>query len=76
MAEGIHIDKQLFSDRLSQFLTAWKADKRANDALFGGVGSIVVLLGKTEDSNAFPKNNALHVGGGAAGSLLGINTRN
>ncbi|KAI9883318.1 MAG: FACT complex subunit spt16 [Watsoniomyces obsoletus] len=60
MTEGIRIDKELFSNRLSQFLTAWKADKRANDAWFGGVGAIVVLLGKTEESNAFPKNNAIH----------------
>lgn len=64
MAEdGIRIDKQAFHDRLSQFISAWKADKRAGDALFGGVGSILVLMGKREESAPMSKNIAMHVSG-------------
>lgn len=55
------IDKQVFYDRLGQFVSAWKADKRSGDALFDGVGSIVILLGRAEESGAFQKNNAMHV---------------
>ena len=61
MTEEIRIDKQLFYDRLSHLISAWKADKRANDTLFGAVGSILVLLGRTEDSSSFQKSNAVHV---------------
>ncbi|KAI9880467.1 MAG: FACT complex subunit spt16 [Pleopsidium flavum] len=60
MADEIKIDKQVFENRLSHFISAWKADKRSGDALFGGVGSIVILMGKTEESNSFQKNNAMH----------------
>ena len=60
MAEEVKIDKQVFQDRLGQLISAWKAEKRSNDALFGGVGSIVVVLGKADDAE-FQKNNALHV---------------
>jgi nucleosome binding factor SPN SPT16 subunit len=59
MAE-ISIDKQLFHERLSHFNSAWKADKRAGDAVFGGANSILILMGKTEESAQFQKNNALH----------------
>ena len=61
MAEEVKIDKQLFQDRLSQFISAWKADKRSGDALFGGAGSIVILMGKNEETVTFQKNNAMHV---------------
>lgn len=61
MAEEVKIDKQVFQDRLSQFISAWKADKRSNDALFGGVGSIVIRMGKNEQTITFQKNNAMHV---------------
>ena len=61
MADEIKIDKQVFQDRLSHFITAWKTDRRSGDALFGGVGSIVILMGKTEQSSQFQKNNAMHV---------------
>ena len=61
MAEEVKIDKQLFQDRLSQFISAWKTDKRSGDALFGGAGSIVILMGKNEENVAFQKNNAMHV---------------
>ena len=60
MAE-IKIDKNLFQERLSHFISAWKADKRAGDALFNGASSILVLMGKTLESASFQKNNAIHV---------------
>ncbi|EKD20925.1 uncharacterized protein L3040_005860 [Drepanopeziza brunnea f. sp. 'multigermtubi'] len=56
----IKIDKKLFEERLSHFISAWKADKRAGDALFNGVSSILVVMGKTDESAQFQKNNALH----------------
>lgn len=61
MADEVKIDKQVFQDRLSQFLSAWKSDRRSNDALFGGVGSIVIRLGKNEQTITLQKNNAIHV---------------
>lgn len=60
MAE-IKIDKNLFQERLSHFVAAWKADRRAGDALFNGASSILVLMGKTEEAAQFQKNNAIHV---------------
>lgn len=60
MAE-IKIDKNLFQERLSRFVSAWKTDKRSGDALFNGASSIVVLMGKTEDTAQYQKNNAIHV---------------
>lgn len=61
MAEEVKVDKQVFQDRLGQLISAWKADRRSGDALFGGVGSMVILLGKAEESLGFQKANALHV---------------
>lgn len=61
MADEIVIDKNAFSNRLSSFYTAWRADKRSGNAMFGGVGSIVILMGKTDEANSFQKNNAMHV---------------
>lgn len=60
MADEIVIDKNAFSNRLSSFYTAWRADKRSGNAVFGGVGSIVILMGKTDEANSFQKNNAMH----------------
>lgn len=60
MAE-IKIDKNLFQERLSHLYSAWKADKRSGDALFGGASSILVLMGKSEEAAQFQKNNAIHV---------------
>ena len=63
MGDEVKIDRETFNNRLSHFVSTWKGDKRqSNDALFGGVGSIVVLLGRNEESQAFQKNNAMHVG--------------
>lgn len=63
MTEEVKIDKQAFQDRLAHFISSWKADKRSGDALFGGAGSIIILMGKTEDATSFQKNNAMHVSG-------------
>jgi hypothetical protein len=68
MAE-IKIDKNLFQERLSHFVAAWKADKRSGDALFNGATSILVLMGKTEEAAQFQKNNAIHVRINQAGGL-------
>ena len=63
MSDEVKIDKDLFHHRLSHLVSAWKSDKRQSsaDALFGGVGSIAVLLGKNEETPTFHKSNALHV---------------
>lgn len=55
------IDRTTFFNRLTGFYAAWKADKRSGNAVFGGVGSIVILMGKTDEANSFQKNNAIHV---------------
>ncbi|OOF96217.1 hypothetical protein ASPCADRAFT_207592 [Aspergillus carbonarius ITEM 5010] len=60
MAEEIVIDKSIFFNRLSSFYNAWKADKRSSYGIFGGVSSIVILMGKTDEANSFQKNNAMH----------------
>lgn len=57
----VEISVNLFHERLGQFVSAWKADKRSGDAVFGGVGSIVIILGKAEDA-PYQKSNAIHVG--------------
>lgn len=54
----MQIDKQTFHNRLSSFIAAWKADKRSGDAVFGGVGSITILMGKSDESQSFTKSNA------------------
>lgn len=62
MGDEVKIDKELFNEHLSHFITAWKNDKRqSSDAVFGGVGSIVVLMGKNEEIPVFHKSNAMHV---------------
>ena len=61
MADEVKIDSHTFHNRLSSFTSAWKADRRSNDALFAGVGSILVLMGKNEDTGAYQKSNAMHV---------------
>ncbi|CAG8976476.1 hypothetical protein HYALB_00010612 [Hymenoscyphus albidus] len=59
MAE-IQIVKSTFQERLSHFIGAWKADKRSGDALFNGASSILILLGKAEETSNFQKNNSIH----------------
>ena len=60
MAE-IKIDSKLFQERVSHFVSAWKADKRGSDTVFAGASSLVIMLGKVEDNPDFHKNNAMHV---------------
>jgi FACT complex subunit SPT16 N-terminal lobe domain len=72
MAEDIIIDKGTFFNRLSGFYAAWKADKRSGNAVFGGAGSIVILMGKTDEANSFQKNNSMHVRQSPAFASLGI----
>ena len=57
----IKIDGKLFQERINHFVNAWKSDKRAGDQVFGGVSSILILLGKVEANPEFHKNNAMHV---------------
>ena len=59
MADEVKIDKSQFFDRLNQLVSAWKTDRRSGDAVFGDVGSIVILLGKSDDQG-YQKSNALH----------------
>ncbi|KAF2839097.1 SPT16-domain-containing protein [Patellaria atrata CBS 101060] len=47
--DQIVIDKRLFHDRIASFIAAWKADKRSGDALFSGIGSLVIVVGKASD---------------------------
>jgi hypothetical protein len=61
MAEEIVIDKTTFFSRLSNLYSTWKTDKRTGNALFDGAGSIVILMGKTDEENSFQKSNAMHV---------------
>lgn len=73
MGETIKIDKEAFSERLSSFYTAWKADKRTPNGVFGSANSIVILMGKAEETNSFQKNNAMHV---SALGILSVDVRN
>jgi hypothetical protein len=59
MSDEIVIDKGSFHTRLSSFITQWKSDKRS-DALFSGVGSIAICVGKASDG-AYPKSAAFQV---------------
>lgn len=61
MAEEIVIDKTTFFNRLSNLYSTWKTDKRTGNALFDGAGSLVILMGKTDEENSFQKSNAMHV---------------
>lgn len=61
MADAIQIDAKLFQERISHFINAWKNDRRSGDTLFGGVSSIVIMMGKVEEAPSFNKNNAMHV---------------
>ena len=70
MADAVKIDKDTFHDRLSSFILQWKNDKRTGDALFGGVGSVAVVMGKADDAAVFQKNNAFQVRSTLGGRLL------
>jgi nucleosome binding factor SPN SPT16 subunit len=59
MAEEVSIDKAVFHNRLSNLTTAWKGDKRSGNHVFGDVGSIVVVMGKSDEAQGFHKANGL-----------------
>jgi FACT complex subunit SPT16 N-terminal lobe domain len=60
MSDEIVIDKQIFHNRLSEFISKWKNDKRANNVLFNDIGSIAICVGKASDG-AYPKSAAFQV---------------
>jgi hypothetical protein len=57
---GITMNADQFHSRLSSFLTQWKADKRSGDSLFGGIGSILIPVGKATQS-VYTKTAAFQV---------------
>ena len=59
--DSVKIDKNLFHDRLSGFIAAWKNDKRSGEGLFNGATSIAIAMGKPDESSGYQKNNAFHV---------------
>ena len=59
MADEVSIDKTNFHARLSSLIGQWKADKRSGNNVFGDVGSIVVVMGKSDEAAGFHKANAL-----------------
>lgn len=59
MGDEVQIDKASFHSRLSSLLTTWKADKRSGNNVFGDVGSIVVVMGKSDEALGFHKANAM-----------------
>lgn len=58
MADEVSIDKVNFHNRLSTLVTAWKADKRSGSNVFGDVGSIAIVMGKSDETQGFHKANA------------------
>lgn len=61
MADDIVIDKQAFHERLGNFITKWKADKRSGDAIFQGAGSIATVVGKASEPGSYLKPAAFQV---------------
>ena len=61
MADDIVIDKQLFHDRLGNFVAKWKADKRSGDAIFQGASSIATVVGKASEPGSYLKPAAFQV---------------
>lgn len=59
MAEEVSIDKAAFHNRLAALISAWKGDKRSGNNVFGDVGSIVVVMGKSDETQGFHKANGL-----------------
>ena len=62
MADDIVIDKQAFQERLSNFVTKWKADKRSGDQIFQGATSIATVVGKASEPGSYLKPAAFQVG--------------
>jgi nucleosome binding factor SPN SPT16 subunit len=61
MADEIVIDKQLFHERLGNFVAKWKADKRAGDQLFMGAGALALVVGKQSEPGIYLKPAAFQL---------------
>lgn len=61
MSDDIVIDKQVFHERLGNFVAKWKADKRSGDSIFQGAGSIATVVGKQSDPGVYLKPAAFQV---------------
>ena len=61
MADDIVIDKDLFHERLGNFISKWKTDKRGGDPIFQGAGSIATVVGKASDPGSYLKPAAFQV---------------
>ena len=59
MADEVSIDKTNFHTRLASLVTQWKADRRGGNNVFGEVGSICIVMGKSDESQGFHKSNGL-----------------
>lgn len=57
MADEVSIDKAQFHNRLSSLIQQWKADKRSGNHVFGDVGSVAIVMGKSDGQEAFHKAN-------------------
>lgn len=74
MADDIVIDKQLFHDRLGNFVAKWKADKRSGDAIFQGASSIATVVGKASEPGSYLKPAAFQVRPSAIPSNMTANS--
>ncbi|PVI02358.1 FACT complex subunit spt16 [Periconia macrospinosa] len=61
MADDIVIDKALFHERLTSFVSKWKADKRSNNSIFQGADSIATVVGKASDPGSYLKPAAFQL---------------
>lgn len=57
MGDEVSIDKAQFHSRLNTLVTQWKGDKRSGNNVFGDVGSIVLVMGKSDEAAGFHKAN-------------------
>lgn len=57
MGDEVTIDKAQFHTRLSSLISQWKADKRSGNNVFGDVGSILLVMGKSDEAANFHKIN-------------------
>lgn len=57
MADEVTIDKAQFHSRLSALITQWKADKRSGNNVFNDASSIVIIMGKSDETLGFHKAN-------------------
>ncbi|KAF2110330.1 FACT complex subunit-domain-containing protein [Lophiotrema nucula] len=59
--DQIVIDKTVFHERLNNFVTKWKADKRSGDQTFNGASSISVVVGKASEPGSYLKPAAFQL---------------